>query len=187
MRIQELLKLPEAKTLTPISFQRLEANLSKEEVDELDRLTDGKPDETAPFMGDMYEVSVWFYKDYSIAQTDDDTYCFKGKVSAKEFSAWAEYRLSEGTSTVNEEKRVRDLDELVDQFCDENNLYNTEGSRGVRNLLTLVDALDKDYSSIQFFLEDNPGAVQALIDWISKQRNKNWSERLSTFVSDDED
>ena len=100
---------------------------------------------------------------------------------------------------------MKDLSELVEQYMDENKLYRTEGRQGVENLCLLVRALgykDPQYFG-QFvrntmpgsaclgdlfeFLEDNPGAITAMIEWISDSKVKEWEDSLREQLSEEEE
>jgi hypothetical protein len=65
------------------------------------------------------------------------------------------------------------------QWSDDNKAHNLEGSTGVKNLCRMVRALgyqdfqsfgafahDGAYGDLFTFLEDNPGAIQAMFDWV---------------------
>jgi len=82
------------------------------------------------------------------------------------------------------------LHDLVERLITENKFYGTEGRRGVENLCKIVRVLgykDPFYFG-QFkggaigdlidFLEDNPGAITAIVDWISGQKSPEWEEKL---------
>ena len=72
-----------------------------------------------------------------------------------------------------------DYDELLDAYMEQENLYRTEGRRGVEALCQLTRAIgykDPQYfgqltskasiGDLICFLEDNPGAIEAIHDWI---------------------
>ena len=99
---------------------------------------------------------------------------------------------------------MKDLSELVDQYMDENKLYRNEGRQGVENLCLLIRALgykdDLNYYG-QFnrsglggalgdlfeFLEDNPGAITAMIEWISDSKVKEWEDSLREQLTEEEE
>lgn len=69
--------------------------------------------------------------------------------------------------------------ELLDQW--ENTYGRYEGDSGVRNLEQLCTALDPDhYKDLEDFLADNPGACDAMVDWIINELDttKHWKENL---------
>lgn len=96
------------------------------------------------------------------------------------------------------------FEEKLDKYIKENKLYRTEGTAGVKNLCKIVHALGTDdpqyfgqfepngsYGMLVNFLEDNPGAVEAILDWIKENGDDDpteaWNESLSSYVNDDED
>jgi hypothetical protein len=83
------------------------------------------------------------------------------------------------------------IDQLLEKYMDENKMYHLEGARGVRHLNEIVEVLGyKDtfnVSSIHTFLEDNPGAQHALVDWIGEQNVPEWKEALESEVGPIED
>lgn len=94
---------------------------------------------------------------------------------------------------------ARDLDELLDKFMTQENLYRTEGRRGVENLCTLVRALgykDPQYwgqmtskacvGDLIMFLEDNPGCMEAIHTWIRDTNSPEFTEALDEQVADDD-
>lgn len=58
----------------------------------------------------------------------------------------------------------------------------TEGPEGVRNLEQLTRNLG--YMSLEDFLEDNPGAVQAILEFVGEwvDRSTEWAAKLEETV-----
>ena len=94
----------------------------------------------------------------------------------------------------------RSLSELIEAFQSEKKAFCLEGSRGLIFLCTLVRALgykDPNYSGqltpdaalgdLVSFLEDNSGAIEALIEWIGRMENKDWTEALELQLPVEED
>jgi hypothetical protein len=95
--------------------------------------------------------------------------------------------------------------DLVYDWQQQNNANRTEGITGVKNLCRLVRAMghrdplyngqfahDGAYGDLTVFLEDNPGAVQAIIDWITTEGDTidEWKDSLASELppeDDDED
>ena len=73
----------------------------------------------------------------------------------------------------------KDLDELIDAWMEKNNAWSTEGQRGVNNIEKLIRALG--YHNMDDFLEDNPGAIESLFEWIREQNISEWKEALAEF------
>jgi hypothetical protein len=65
---------------------------------------------------------------------------------------------------------------LVERWMDQNKVYRFEGDVGVDNLNQLCKALGYDASgfkygsSLEQFLSDNPGACEAIVDFISENQ-----------------
>jgi hypothetical protein len=83
--------------------------------------------------------------------------------------------------------------ELFDKYMDKN-FRSFEGERGVRNLEQLVETLGYGEGwmrgrAIEDFLTDNPGAVQAVVEFIGEwvERNSDWQDRLTDGVDEEED
>jgi len=79
----------------------------------------------------------------------------------------------------------KDLDELVDAWMEHNNAWRTEGPNGVQNFEKLIHVLG--YHSIDSFLEDNPGVIESMFEWIRDQKIQEWKEALSEFDDHDDE
>jgi hypothetical protein len=94
--------------------------------------------------------------------------------------------------------------DLIEKFMDQEQLHSIEGRRGVIALARLARVLgyqDPTYfGQLDFkcsigdliaFLEDNSGAIEAIIAWIGKQRNAEWQRdlisHLDVQLEDDEE
>lgn len=77
--------------------------------------------------------------------------------------------------------------EKFDQYIDDE-MHCFEGHRGVINLEKVVSSLG-GYNSINEFLEDNPGAIEAMIEWIRNTRCPEWESNLTKmgYTGYDED
>lgn len=80
----------------------------------------------------------------------------------------------------------------IEEFIDTENLYATEGRRGLTNLCTIVRAIgykDPQYfgqldgrssiGDLVEFLEDNSGAIEALMNWIIERDVPEWEAAVS--------
>lgn len=86
------------------------------------------------------------------------------------------------------------LSELIDEFQDQNKLWNTSGSNGVKNLCRLTAALGYVdnmhfgqfehgcYGDLILFLEDNPGCIEAIETWIKEQGGDEWKENIESHL-----
>lgn len=91
----------------------------------------------------------------------------------------------------------------IEAYMDQEKMYRTEGRKGVENLCKLVSAIgykDPQYygqlsngaslGDLVNFLEDNPGAIEAIINWIGEQDSSEWKDSINgvlrTPVDEDE-
>ena len=87
---------------------------------------------------------------------------------------------------VNEARDDHDLGELIDKYIDQESLYSWESTRGVRNLQKLVKILDPHYRDIDTFLEDNSGAIEAIVEWIKDRNVSEWAENVKAELHEDD-
>jgi len=87
--------------------------------------------------------------------------------------------------SLNEEKDDDDedyddmsLSELIQKYLDQEKMYSMEGPRGVRNLHKLIQVLDNHYHNFDTFLQDNSGAIEAIIEWIGSTKLTDWKENI---------
>ena len=78
-----------------------------------------------------------------------------------------------------------DLGELIDKFCDQNKLYHFESS--TRNLMKVLSELQPEYRDITSFLSDNPGAQEAILEWVRNQRIKEWIDNMQAAVGESDE
>lgn len=86
---------------------------------------------------------------------------------------------------ITEARRGGDMSELIEKWCDQNQAYSWEGSRGIRNFTKLVGVLG--YRSLDDFLSDNSGAMEAMVEWIGGTRMPEWTDKMKDEVGGDED
>lgn len=95
------------------------------------------------------------------------------------------------------------IDCAVERFMDQESMNTFEGRRGVDHLAKLVNAMGyQDFNrygqqpgghclgDIFAFLEDNSGAIEAMVEWVKEQRHApEWSAELQSRLEDrgDED
>ena len=91
----------------------------------------------------------------------------------------------------------------LEQLMDQENMVSLEGRRGVANLCRIARALGYEsptyggqvdsgayLDDLFLFLEDNSGAIEAVIEWIGDQRSSEWNENITDLLherNDDED
>lgn len=79
---------------------------------------------------------------------------------------------------------TEDLGELLDKYIDQNKMYHFEGPSGVQKFAKIVGVLG--YSSVDAFLEDNSGAIDAMIQWIGEMSEPEWRAALAAEVGEHE-
>lgn len=88
----------------------------------------------------------------------------------------------------------------LETFIDQHNLHRTEGRQGLINLCTIVRTIgykDPQYMSqltsnasigdLVEFIEDNPGAIEAIVTWIGEQNNPDWESNLKDQIEEDDE
>jgi len=86
-----------------------------------------------------------------------------------------------------------DMLNLIEEYRDEKKMHCMEGSTGVENLCRLVNTMgyqdamhrgqfaqDGCHGDLIEFLSDNPGAIEAIINWIADQNSPEWKEALES-------
>ena len=71
--------------------------------------------------------------------------------------------------------------ELFDAYIDQNRMWHFEGHQGLHRLDKLVREVC-DYRDLNLFLADNPGAVEAIVNWIRESNCPEWKENLEELV-----
>ena len=87
------------------------------------------------------------------------------------------------------------LFDAVQAYVEQEGLFRTEGRQGLINLCKLVGALGyrdqfkqgqldstTSIGDLVLFLEDNPGAIEAITTWISNQNSPEWHASLNEVV-----
>lgn len=81
------------------------------------------------------------------------------------------------------------MEDLFDTYTDQNRMYHFEGTRGVSNLnkiVTEVCGYNSAWSggnNLETFLQDNPGAIEAVINWIRESHCPEWRNNLEQLVT----
>jgi len=85
------------------------------------------------------------------------------------------------------------LEKLIDKYLDANKMYHFEGDTGVKHLEKLVSDIGykghgfKYGTPVESFLSDNPGAMDAIVEWIKEQNVPEWIEALSEEDADEDE
>ena len=86
---------------------------------------------------------------------------------------------------------MQTIEEALRRYMDDNKMYCMEGERGVNNLTKIaheVCGYTNEWGGVLLnFLADNPGAIEAVIDWIGKQKVIEWKDNLESLVGPDEE
>lgn len=76
------------------------------------------------------------------------------------------------------------LQEKLERYIDANHMYSFEGQRGVRHLEKMLREVG-GYGTgimvnrtIEDFLEDNSGAIQAIVEWMQQCNSNDWHKNL---------
>lgn len=94
---------------------------------------------------------------------------------------------------------ARDLSELVDTWLTQENIHHFEGRRGVESMCQFARALgyqDPQYwgqmtskaclGDLVMLLEDNPGMMEAMVEWVRDRRGTEFVEALTAVTGGDE-
>lgn len=100
-----------------------------------------------------------------------------------------ECRCDEETEEVEE----KDFNDLYEEWCNQKKIHRWEGEPGVGNFETFVKAIGYEGSQFRFgspiesFLCDNPGAIEALIEWIVDQgdRSPEWRANIESELTEE--
>lgn len=92
-----------------------------------------------------------------------------------------------------------DLRELLEEYADKEKLYRTEGRKGLENLCQICRAIgykDPQYfgqltrnasiGDLINFLEDNSGAIEAIVSWIGDQDITEWKDNVQKQLQGEE-
>ena len=74
----------------------------------------------------------------------------------------------------------REIQDTLEAYLEHKEFYSFEGPRGVDRFTTV--AREIGYDSLEHFLEDNPGCIQAMIEWIGQQQQPDWLASLAVEV-----
>lgn len=76
--------------------------------------------------------------------------------------------------------------ELFEEYLNVNRMYSFEGNKGVQHLVQIAQDVC-GYKSLIDFLEDNPGSIEAIVDWICEYSSGEWTENLRSLVANNLD
>ena len=86
-----------------------------------------------------------------------------------------------------------DFDDLVREWQDTHRVYSFEGDSGIVSLNSLCAAIGYEGHQFRFgsplehFLSDNPGACDAMVEWMMEWGNTSpeWKEKLENTMSEE--
>lgn len=87
---------------------------------------------------------------------------------------------------------MKELSELIDEFCQQEKIYRFEGESGLQNINKVCEALGYRATGFRFgtnlevFLTDNPGAVEAILEWINEQNDSEWRNNIESELESEE-
>ena len=85
------------------------------------------------------------------------------------------------------------MNAILEEYKETMKIGSIEGSSGIRDLNTLCEAIGyrengfRYGSSLEIFLQDNPGCVQAIYDWIDENMVDEWEEYLESELPEEEE
>jgi hypothetical protein len=77
------------------------------------------------------------------------------------------------------------LERRLEQYLDREQMYHFTGEKACQNLNKITNVLGyrkdgfKYGSSLERFLQDNPGACEAIVEWIGQQQLPEWIEAMT--------
>lgn len=96
--------------------------------------------------------------------------------------------------------KKKTLADLLEQYRNQEKMWHWEGGNGVRNFCRLVRALgykdrqyfgqfahDGCYGDLLRFLEDNPGCLETMFEWIAESNVPEWKNELEAVLMDQPD
>ena len=80
---------------------------------------------------------------------------------------------------------------LMQDYLANNKMYSFEGERGVKHMEKVMEDVcgyNPDFCGVlENFFADNPGAIEAVVEWIGNQRNADWKDNLESLVGPEEE
>jgi hypothetical protein len=88
---------------------------------------------------------------------------------------------------------ARDMNDMIEKWCDENRAHHFEGDTGLENFNRLCVAMGyrenqfKFGSPMEVFLSDNPGVFEVIIEWISDHAGPELKTALGAEIGPEDD
>jgi hypothetical protein len=82
----------------------------------------------------------------------------------------------------------KDGQEIFEEYLNYHKLFRFEGNGGIRKLSKIIRDINPDYTTIEEFFEDNPGAIHSVVDWIGEQIDgiDEWKDGLESTLPEKE-
>lgn len=83
---------------------------------------------------------------------------------------------------------IEDKEEIFDEYLDTRKFYSFEGEKGVSSLEQVVTDIGYRGDNFRFgdpissFLCDNPGCIEAIMEWIKDNLSSEQTELLKNFI-----
>jgi hypothetical protein len=82
------------------------------------------------------------------------------------------------------------MQKKLNEYMSNNRMHCMEGERGVKHMeqvMKEVCGYDESWGGVmRNFFTDNPGAIEAVIEWIGSVRVSEWRENLDNLVEEEE-
>jgi hypothetical protein len=80
---------------------------------------------------------------------------------------------------------------LMQDYLANNKMFSFEGERGIKHMEKIATEVC-GYSNawegtLKNFFADNPGAIEAVVEWIGNQRCSDWKDNLESLVGPEEE
>ena len=83
------------------------------------------------------------------------------------------------------------MQDKMTSYMAQNRMYHFEGERGVNNLekvMKEVCGYGSDWGgTMRNFFSDNPGAIEAVLQWVSEQQSTEWTANLDALIEEEDE
>jgi len=85
---------------------------------------------------------------------------------------------------VTEAHKNGELYDLIEKYIDQEKMH-FEGGRGVNHFEKIIRVFG--YRDMDNFLEDNPGCLQRMVEWLMEQNSEEWVDAMKAELPDEDD
>jgi len=95
---------------------------------------------------------------------------------------------------------MSDMNQMIDRLLEENSFRCLEGRRGLEAICCIARAIGyvdpmrsgtisakATLGDLMCMLEDNPGLMEAMVEWIKDQNAPEWKQELAAHITQDDD